>query len=458
MSDAHTSTIPPHKQAQWSHIWHLSWPIMISNLSQPLVGAADTAMMGHLPDPAGIGGVALGTLVVHFIVMLFSFLRMSTTALTSQAYGKRDDAAILRPLQRGLMIGLGAGLIALLAHDPLISLSLIILPASEAVEGYMVDYIAIQLFALPAILMNTALLGWLYGLQSMRIGMVQLLLVNGLNILLNFVFVLGFDAGIQGVALASVIANWVGLLCILPFVHRHFARYLAGLLRLKDALAQGGWQAYASLSRDILIRTLLLYLVEAILLSSGGKTGDVALASLQVTMVIFFMIAYALDGFAHASEALVGTAVGRDDKALLSQTIWRATSLAFLVSLIITAFLWLAQPVILSLLTSQTEVIAYMDGLWFYVLLLAPLSVLAFQMDGIFIGAALGHALRNSMMISFATFVGSLWLFGYFGDAPLAFPAGTLDGVVIAFILYLAMRGISLTLFLPQLYRRLSTS
>ena len=161
MSDAHTSTIPPHKQAQWSHIWHLSWPIMISNLSQPLVGAADTAMMGHLPDPAGIGGVALGTLVVHFIVMLFSFLRMSTTALTSQAYGKRDDAAILRPLQRGLMIGLGAGLIALLAHDPLISLSLIILPASEAVEGYMVDYIAIQLFSLPAILMNTALLGWL---------------------------------------------------------------------------------------------------------------------------------------------------------------------------------------------------------------------------------------------------------------------------------------------------------
>ena len=435
----------PH--SSWRHIWHLSWPIMIANLAQPLVGASDTAMMGHLPDPAYIGGVALGSLVIHFVVMLFSFLRMSTTGLTSQAHGAGQHWQRLLPLQRGIFIGLVAGLLFIIGQFFLIKGAYFILPASDAVEHHMADYISVHIFALPAILMNTALLGWLYGLQSMRLGMVQLLLINGLNILLNFVFVLGFDGGIKGVALASVIANWSGLLFVVFIMHRQFKDELRGFFSFKDAILSSGWSAYFSLSRDILIRTLLLYLVEAILLSIGGKQGDLELAALQIIIVIFGLIAYSLDGFAHASEALVGAAIGAKQKDKLRQIIWRATTLAGMVSLIISVLLFITAPYLLGILTSHQSVKEISLDLWLYVMALGPASVLAFQMDGIFIGAAFGRALRNGMIISFTIFLISLFLFQEAG----------LDGVMIAFILYLSARGISLSWRLPQLYALIET-
>lgn len=428
--------------SSWCHIWHLSWPIMVANLAQPLVGATDTAMMGHLPDPAYIGGVALGSLVIHFVVMLFSFLRMSTTGLASQAHGAGHHLQRLLPLQRGILIGLTAGLLFILGQFFLIKGAYVILPASDAVEHHMADYISVHIFALPAILMNTAMLGWLYGLQSMRLGMIQLLLINGLNIVLNFVFVLGFDGGIKGVALASVIANWSGFFFVMFIMSRQFRTELRGFFGLKVALFSSGWSAYFSLSRDILIRTLLLYLVEAILLSTAGKQGDLELAALQLIIVIFGLIAYSLDGFAHASEALVGAAIGAKQKEKLRQIIWRATSLAVLVSFIMALVLFITAPYLLGILTTHQSVKDITLDLWVYVMALGPASVLAFQMDGIFIGAAFGRALRNGMIISFIIFLTSLFLFKEAG----------LDGVMMAFILYLSARGISLSWRLPQLY------
>ena len=448
----------PHKTSDqqdpnsWSHIWHLSWPIMISNLSQPLVGAADTAMMGHLADPALIGGVALGTVVIHFLLMIFGFLRMSTTALTSQAQGgylvrQADITEVQRPLQRGIMIGLSFGFLFILASPVVIAGATLIMPASSPVESYMADYISIQIFALPALLMNAALLGWLYGLQSMRLGMVQLLLINGLNILLNFVFVLGFDAGIKGVALASVIANWVGFIFVVAMIHRQFASYLSGIFGIANALAKTGWSAYGALSRDIMIRTILLYLVQVSLLYAGGREGDIPLAALQLIIVIFGLVAYSLDGFAHAGEALVGAAIGAKQKSSLRIIIWRSTALAALASFLMSFALWLFAHPLLSILTAHDAVIAQSLSLWPYVLMLAPAAFLAFQMDGIFIGAAYGRVLRNGMMISFITFIAALSLFSQF-------PATSgLDGVLLAFILYLMTRGISLVIKLPDIVR-----
>ena len=436
----------------WSHIWHLSWPIMISNLSQPLVGAADTAMMGHLADPALIGGVALGTVVIHFLLMIFGFLRMSTTALTSQAQGgylvrQADITEVQRPLQRGIMIGLSFGFFFILASPVVIAGATLIMPASSPVESYMADYISIQIFALPALLMNAALLGWLYGLQSMRLGMVQLLLINGLNILLNFVFVLGFDAGIKGVALASVIANWVGFMFVVAMIRRQFASYLSGIFGIANALAKTGWSAYGALSRDIMIRTILLYLVQVSLLYAGGREGDIPLAALQLIIVIFGLVAYSLDGFAHAGEALVGAAIGAKQKSSLRIIIWRSTALAALASFLMSFALWLFAHPLLSILTAHDAVIAQSLSLWPYVLMLAPAAFLAFQMDGIFIGAAYGRALRNGMMISFITFIAALSLFSQFPST------SGLDGVLLAFILYLMTRGISLVIKLPEIVR-----
>ena len=435
----------PSSQTSWRHIWQLSWPIMIANLSQPLVGAADTAMMGHLADPSLIGGVALGSVIIHFLLMLFGFLRMSTTALTSQALGATDIKSIQRPLQRGLLIGLSFGLIFIALSSIIAQISTQIMPASDAVEGHMRDYVSIQIFAMPALLMNAAMLGWLYGMQSMRLGMVQLLLINGLNILLNFIFVLGFDGGIKGVALASVIANWIGFLFVAIMLSRQFRHYLSGFVSISHALTSEGWSAYGNLSRDIIIRTLLLYFVELTLLYAASEQGDVPLASIQIIVVIFGIISYSLDGFAHASEALVGEAIGAERQDALKQIIWRSTALAGLASLFMSLLLAIfAQPLLLTL-TSYDAVISTTKDLWFYVLCLAPAAFLAFQMDGIFIGAANGRALRNGMIISFIVFGASL-----FGLSQISFiPA--LDGVLIAFILYLMTRGITLMIRLPEL-------
>ena len=434
--------IPRKIDSSWRHIWHLSWPIMISNLSQPLVTAADTAMMGHFDDASYIGGVALGSLIIHFLVMLFSFLRMGTTALTSQAHGAGNQRAVLLPLQRGLVIGAGAGMVLIATLPLLIATASIILPASQAVEHHMANYISVQIFGLPAILMNAALLGWLYGQQSMRLGMIQLLLVNGLNIGLNFLFVLGFDGGIKGVALASVVANWLGFLFVVMMIKRQFSTRLAGFFALGSALRGSGWSAYFSLSRDIVIRTFLLYLVEATLLYFGGDKGDVQLASLQIILVIFHLVAFALDGFAHASEALVGGAIGSGSKDTLTQTIWRSTAMAGFVSVLIAMLLIVSAPYLLAILTSYDDVIGQTMALWWYVVCLGPASVLAFQMDGIFIGAAHGRALRNGMILSFTSFVGCLLLLRDWG----------LDGVMLAFIIYLMVRGLSLAIRLRHLY------
>lgn len=437
-------------QARWSHIWHLSWPIMISNLSQPLVGAADTAMMGHLADPSLIGGVALGTVVIHFLLMIFGFLRMSTTALTSQASGDYHNsagtiAAIQRPLQRGLLIGGTFGALFILI-GPLISFgATLIMPASGPVEAHMADYISVQIFGLPALLMNAALLGWLYGLQSMRLGMIQLLLINGLNIGLNFLFVLGFDGGIKGVALASVVANWVGFLFVLAMIGRQFAPYLIAITKLKSALSKAGWSAYGALSRDIIIRTVLLYLVQISLLYAGGRAGDIPLAALQIIIVIFGLIAYSLDGFAHAGEALVGAAIGGKNKAGLKLIIWRSCLLAGIASVMMSLALVIFQAPLLAILTSHQPVIAQTKALWVYVLCLGPAAFLAFQMDGIFIGAAHGKALRNGMLVSFMVFIASLTLFDRLDSIQ------GLDGVLLAFILYLITRGISLAVRLPEI-------
>ena len=462
--DTHTASdsIKASREASWGHIWHLSWPIMISNLSQPLVGATDTAMMGHLSDPALIGGVALGTVIIHFLLMMFGFLRMSTTALTSQAAGAYHEHAyhnrashdktgtlqeVQRPLQRGIVIGACFGVLFIMCHPLIIKAGIVIMPASAPVEAYMADYISIQIFALPALLINAALLGWLYGMQSMRLGMIQLLLINGLNIGLNILFVMGFDGGIKAVALASVLANWVGVLFVLLMIRRQFAPYLHAITHLASAFHKSGWSAYFALSRDIMIRTILLYLVQVSLLYAGGREGDIPLAALQLIIVIFGLVAYSLDGFAHAGEALVGAAIGSKNKDILKRIIVRSVILAGLFSLALSVSLWLGARPLLAILTSHQPVIDETLALWGYVLCLAPAAFLAFQMDGIFIGAAHGSALRNGMILSAISFIIALVISSQFA------PDAGLEGVLLAFILYLIIRGVSLLVKLPDIIK-----
>ena len=211
----------------WRHLWSISWPVIVANITFPLVGAADTAMMGRLDDASFVGGVALGSLVFNFIYFGLGFLRMCTTGLVAQAHGRGDVREIENHLVRGLIIAFVLGVAFVLATPVVHVVTASLLSASGTVESLMRTYVGIRLFAVPAALANMVLLGCLFGRQQMRLVMVQIVAINLVNLCLNFLFVLGFGMAIEGVALASVVAQWVGLgltLCLVGWFWRDILR------------------------------------------------------------------------------------------------------------------------------------------------------------------------------------------------------------------------------------------
>jgi len=428
-------------EARYRHIWALAWPIVLSNITLPLVGAVDVAVMGHLPDPAFVAGVALGALLFDFFYLFVGFLRMSTTGFAARAYGEAAHAENQLILARACAIALVAAMIFMLFLPAFLSSALWLLEAEPHVEALMVQYVQIRIFAAPAALLNITLLGWLYGQQAMRIGMAQLLMVNLLNISLSLGFVMGLNWGIAGVAIASVGAQWGGLILTITLIYMQRRRFHLDRLHFDKAglSALAPWLRYFSLSRDLVLRTGLLFLVEFLLISQAAKIDTLTLAAMQILIVLFGLIAYGLDGFAHAAEALVGEAIGKGRPKQLMMVARRSTYLAFIVACLMSGFFAFAQPLIIPLFTNQPDLQAAVISIWHWVLIIPPASMLAFQMDGIFVGAAQGREMRNSMILAFILFGLSLLTLKQFDDhiAPL-------DALLAAFILYLIARGLLL--------------
>ena len=436
--DAHTS---------WQHIWRLSWPIMLSNITVPLVGAVDVAMMGRLDDPVFIGGVGLGMMVFNLIYFGLGFLRMGTTGLVAQMYGTGQDNAIAHLLMRGVTLAFVLGGVFILASPLITTAAIITFSASDMAEALMAKYITIRLFAVPAALANLVLLGGLYGKQQMQLGMALLFLVNGLNLLLDIILVNGFGMTIDGVAYASVASQWGGFGFMVWWIMRTWPGQIGQLLgplfraRLPVWLDLSAFHQFFILGRDIFIRTILLVSCEALLLNEAAKLDDLSLATCQIMLSIFGVLAFAIDGFAHAVEALVGEAIGRKDRSMLIIVIRRTNYLAAIMALMLGAVLWLGQSLILSLMTSQADLIAFISTYWIWIAMLPLASFLAFQMDGVFVGATRGKEMRNAMLVASASFV-----------AAVLFIPFSLTGLMGSFVSYLALRGISLWFLIGYVY------
>ncbi len=425
--------------AGWRHIWQLAWPIMLSNVTIPLVGAVDVAMMGRLDNPVFIGGVGLGMLVFNFIYFGLGFLRMGTTGMVAQLFGRGDDTAIAHILIRGISLAFILGAAFILASPLVSAIALNSFSASAMAETLMDDYISIRIFAVPAALANMVLLGALYGRQQMRLGMALLFIVNGLNLLLDMMFVFGLGMSADGVALASVFAQWGGFGFMIWRITRMWPGQLQHLIgpavdqRWPAWLNFAEYRRFFSLGRDIFIRTILLLGCEALLLNEAAKMDDLALATVQIMLSLFGLMAFAIDGFAHAVEALVGEAIGRKNPSMLVIVIRRSNVFAGIMALILTACLWAGQPIVLGLMTNQTGLINFIGGYWFWIMILPLTSFLAFQMDGIFVGATCGTQMRNSMLIAASGFAVTVMMQ----------PFG-LAGLMASFGGYLALRGLSL--------------
>ena len=427
------------QQASWRHIWAISWPVLLANITFPLVGAADTAMMGRLEDASFVGGVALGSLVFNFIYFGLGFLRMGTTGLVAQAHGRGDATAIEHHMVRGLVLALCLGTGFVLATPLVLALTGVLLAASPAVEALMQQYVGIRLLAVPAAFANMVLLGCLFGRQHMRLVLVQIIFINVTNLALNILFVLGLGMAIEGVALASVAAQWTGLVLTLVLIRWQWRDLLAGIarrvFRFRPAwFDPAAFRRFFVIGGDIMIRTVLILLSEAVLLNNAATIGDLSLATAQLVLVMFSLISFGLDGYAHAAEALVGEAIGRRNLPMLDQVVRRTNILAGISALVISILAWAGGPLIIATLTSQADLAAMTLAHWHWVALLAPVSFMAFQMDGIFIGATRSREMRNAMILAFAGFLLAVLVAGGYG----------LNGLLAAFTIYLGLRGITL--------------
>lgn len=396
-------------------VLRIAGPIVLSNATVPLLGAVDTAVIGQLGDPASLGAVGLGAVILATLYWAFGFLRMSTSGLAAQAEGAGDTAERSAVLLRAMIVGAVAGLALVLAQVALFAGAFAVAPASDAVERLAGEYLSIRIWGAPATIALYALTGWLVGLGRTRGVLVLQLWQNGANIGLDLWFVLGLGWGVPGVALATLIAEWSGLLLALWLARDAFgAGFRAALGRIGDRLAL---RRMFTASRDIMGRTVILQLSFTTFVFLGAGFGDVTLAANQVLMQFLEVTAFALDGFAFAAEALVGQAVGarseRQTRAAgricMQWGVGGAAGLALVFAV--------TGPWIIDLLTTSTEVRAEARGYLPWLVAAPLIGVAAWIYDGIFIGAMLTGDMLRAMLVSVAVYgVALLLLVPAFGN------------------------------------------
>ncbi|KAB8310143.1 MATE family efflux transporter DinF [Erwinia endophytica] len=415
------------------HLWRLALPMILSNVSVPLLGLVDTAVIGHLDSPSYLGGVAVGTGATSFLFMLLLFLRMSTTGLTAQAFGSGDKPALVRALIQPLLIALLAGMAFILLKSPLNHLALSVVGGDTAVLHQAALFMNIRWLSAPATLANLVLLGWLLGVQYVRAPVILLVVGNLVNIVLDWWLVIELRWGVEGAAAATAIAEYVTLIIGLYMVWRVLKLRGISLVMLKTAW-RGNLARLLRLNRDIMLRSLLLQLCFVSLTVLGARLGRDVVAVNAVLMMFLTFTAYALDGFAYAVEACSGEAFGsRDSSKLL--LIWHAACRqAGVVAVLFSLVYALAGPHIVNLLTSLPELRQQADIYLFWQIVLPVCGVWCYLLDGMFIGATRASEMRNSMVIAALGYGLTLFTVPVLGN----------HGLWLAVTVFLLLRGLAL--------------
>ena len=406
-------------------LWALAWPLMLTNLTVPLLGLVDTAVLGHLHSPEYLGAVAVGANLFSILYWTFGFMRMGTTGLAAQAWGKRDAFAQVALLLRSILLAIGIGLLLILFHQPLIRIGLELMNPSPEVSALAAEYAAIRIWSAPAVLCQYTLVGWLIGTQFPRGPMVMLIIANGINIVLDvfFVTVLGWNS--RGVAMATVMAEYGAALIGFAIVLRRMPEGQRLTRALFGQLAD--YLTILQVNRYIMVRTIALLLVLAFFTAQGARQGDVILAANAVLITFLLVISNALDGFANAAEALVGEAIGQNSRRRFRMVFLSALRWSIWGALLLTVAFVLGGRWLISLLTGLEEVRTtawqYLPWLW----LLPFASVWGFLLDGVFIGATRTREMQNTMLFSaLAVFLPVWWLTTGWGNHGLWFALITL--------------------------------
>ncbi|WP_406812893.1 MATE family efflux transporter [Marinobacter daqiaonensis] len=402
------------------HLWRLAWPLMLTNLTVPLLGLVDTAVLGHLDDPQYLGAVAVGANLFSILYWTFGFMRMGTTGLAAQAYGRQDQVGQAALLLRSLLLAIAVGLTLIALQGPLITTGLGLMNPGPDVAALAAEYAAIRIWSAPAVLCQYTLVGWLIGCQLPRGPMVMLIAANSVNILLDvlFVTVLGWNS--RGVAMATITAEYFATALGLWLVWQRLPDHRASLKTLLGQLED--YLALIRVNRYLMVRTICLLLALAFFTAQGARQGEVILAANAVLLTFLLVISAGLDGFANAAEALVGQAVGHRSHARFLVACRTAARWSLIGAVIFTALFVLGGHWLIGLLTSIEEVRAtardYLPWLW----LLPMAAVWGYLFDGIFIGATRTQDMQNTMLFSsLGVFLPVWWLTTSWGNHGLWF-------------------------------------
>ncbi|MBW7922230.1 MAG: MATE family efflux transporter [Rubellimicrobium sp.] len=430
-----------------ARVLRIAGPVVLSNATVPLLGAVDTGVIGQLGDVVALGAVGLGAAILAALYWIFGFLRMGTTGFVAQARGAGDRAEVAAHLSRALLIGGAAGLALVAGQALLWRGAFAIAPASEAVESVARAYLSIRIWGAPATISLYAVTGWLIAMERTRGVLVTQLAMNGTNVALDLWFVLGLGLGVEGVAWASLVAEWSGV--------------GLGLWLCREAFAGGWWRdrarvfagralrRMASVNGDIMLRSVLLQGSFTTFVFLGAGQGDLTLAANQVLMQFLEISAYALDGFAFAAEAMVGAALGAGSRAHLRQaarlaSIWGAGG-AVLVALAYAAF----GPALVDLLTTSPEVRARAREFLPWLVAAPVVGVASWMLDGIFIGATWTREMLKAM----------LWSVGSYAVAlVLLVPVLGNHGLWLALLLLFVIRAATLWARYPRLELRVGAA
>ncbi len=429
---------------QHRQVFRLAAPLILSNLSIPLLGLVDTAVVGHLEHSYYLGAVALGALIFSFLFWGFGFLRMGTTGLIAQAFGEGNNLELRATLARAALLALLFSLLILLLQYPIGQFAFYLLEASHEVEHYALEYFTIRVWSAPATLLNYVLIGWMLGMQSARGPLLLLLVTNISNIVLDLWFVIVMGMTVDGVAIASVIAEYIGCAVGLWFTFRLLKQHPAPWQNMAILNRQKLHQLLA-LNSNIMLRTLCLIFTLAFFTAQGAKLGDIVLAANAILMNFQTLMAYALDAFAHAAEALVGRAIGKRDRNALKSAIYTAAIWSLGFALLFVGLYAFAGPWIIMQLSDIDAVRAAAEEYLIWSIFMPLVAVWSYLFDGIFIGATRAREMRNTMLAStLLVFLPAWWML-----QPLEN-----HGLWAALMLFMAARGATMAWSFRLLVRR----
>jgi MATE family multidrug resistance protein len=421
-------------------VWRIAAPMMLSNISVPLLGMVDTGVTGHLENAVYLAAVAIGSTIFGFLYTGVNFLRMGTTGITAQRFGARDYDGLRVALGQALVVSTTIAAVLILLQVPLNALAMTLLGPDPEVAGFASQYFSIRIWSAPATLANYAFIGWFIGLQNARVPLYIVLAINLTNIVLDLFFVLVLGMKVDGVAAASVLAEFTGVATGTAFAIVELRRR-GGHLVASHLTTLKKYTEFFSINANLFIRTMALMFAFAFVTAVGARMGGLILAVNAILMNLLYLVAFALDGLAHAAEALVGKATGAKDRMVLQRSVQLTMRWSFYFAVGFSVLFWITGPIFVRILTDIPEVV---DTTLQYLpwLIAAPvIAFWAYLYDGVFVGATRAKEMRNSMVAStFLVFVPAWFAFRFLEN----------HGLWLAFMIFMASRGVSMHYF----YRR----